>query len=379
MYPHIDKNTEYIISALNNNGYSAYAVGGCVRDAILGREVTDFDITTSALPDEIKMVFSSHSVVETGIKHGTVTVLIDRKPYEITTYRTEKGYSDSRHPDEVRFVDDIESDLARRDFTVNAIAYSPKEGIVDPFGGIEDIKKRTLRAVGEPRNRFSEDALRILRALRFSSVLGFAIEKNTSDAIFSLADTLSLVSRERVYVELKKLICGVNAVEVVSNYRRVLEKVIPIKGNVESLKKLPADYRFRFSALCGCYVSDALISLRADNETKRVCKLLSDSVPIPEDIHSLKYYVSNLGRDNALLVTAYRCALYDEDREEKVKKLLCSDECLFIKDLAVNGKDLQNLGIKGEEIGDTLRKLLYSVIDGRVDNTKKSLIDFIKA
>lgn len=376
MIPNLDKNTEYIIDELNKNGFSAYAVGGCVRDSILGREVTDFDITTSALPEEIKTVFSAYPVIETGIKHGTVTVLIDRRPYEITTYRTEKGYSDSRHPDSVQFVTDIESDLSRRDFTVNAIAYSHKDGLVDPFGGMNDIKNKVLRAVGDPVTRFSEDALRILRALRFSSVLGFAIEKNTADAIFDLADTLSLVSRERVYVELKKLICGKKAVEVITKYRSVLERIIPINGDIESLSKLPPDYRFRLSALCGKDVFDALVALRADNETKRICNLLSESEKIPSDLTALKFYVSALGRDNALLVASYRRSLYNEDREELTEKLLDSNECLFIKDLAVNGKDLVSLGIKDEKIGEILNYLLRSVIEGKIDNTKESLLSF---
>lgn len=376
MIPNLDKNTEYIIEELNNQGFSAYAVGGCVRDSALGREVTDFDITTSALPEEIKTVFSAYPVIETGIKHGTVTVLIDRHPYEITTYRTEKGYSDSRHPDLVQFVTDIESDLSRRDFTVNAIAYSHKDGLVDPFGGMNDIKNKVLCAVGDPVTRFSEDALRILRALRFSSVLGFAIEEKTSDAIFALADTLSLVSRERVYVELKKLICGKNAVEVITKYRSVLERIIPINGEIESLSKLPPDYRFRLSALCGKDVFDALVALRADNETKRICKILTESETIPTDDIELKYYVSALGRDNALLVASYRRSLYNEDREELTEKLLDSNECLFIKDLAVNGKDLMNLGIKGECVGETLNNLLRSVIEGKIENTKESLLSF---
>lgn len=377
MIPNLDKNTEYIIEELNNQGFSAYAVGGCVRNAILGREVTDFDITTSALPEEIKTVFSAYPVIETGIKHGTVTVLIDRHPYEITTYRTEKGYSDSRHPDSVQFVTDIESDLSRRDFTVNAIAYSHKDGLVDPFGGMNDIKNKVLCAVGDPATRFSEDALRILRALRFASVLGFAIEEKTSEAIFALADTLSLVSRERVYVELKKLICGKKAVEVITKYRSVLERIIPINGDIESLSKLPPDYRFRLSALCGKDVFDALVALRADNETKRICNLLSESEKIPSDLTALKFYVSALGHDNALLVASYRRSLYNEDREELTEKLLDSNECLFIKDLAVNGKDLLNIGVKGEQIGEILNFLLHSVIEGKIDNTKESLLSFL--
>lgn len=369
----LDKNTEYIISALNNAGFSAYAVGGCVRDMLLGREVDDFDITTSALPEEIKTVFSSFPVIETGIKHGTVTVLIDRKPYEVTTFRTESCYTDSRHPDSVTFVRDLASDLARRDFTVNAIAFSPREGIVDPFGGIEDLKKQILRAVGDPYQRFNEDALRILRALRFSSKLGFSIEKNTSKAIFALSDSILKVSKERVYAELKKLLCGKNAVPVITEYLSVIKKIIPVNGEIPLLEKLPRDYRFRFSALCGGSVADVLSSLRADNETKHICKLLADSVSIPAEKIALKHYISALGRESSLLVASYRRFLYGEDAKHLTESLLTSGEPLFLQDLAVNGSDLISLGIKGENIGKTLKNLLTSVLNGEIENTKQAL------
>lgn len=377
MLINLDKNTEYIISTLESAGFSAYAVGGCVRDAVLGREVTDVDITTSALPDETKKVFSSHRVVETGIKHGTVTVIIDRTPYEITTFRTESSYTDSRHPDSVTFVRDVAADLARRDFTVNAIAFSPREGIVDPFGGIGDINSRVLRAVGDPDLRFSEDALRILRALRFSSTLGFTVEENTSKAIFALAETLSKVSKERIYTELKKLICGKNAQSVISAYRPVIETIIPIQGDISDLAKLPSDYRFRFSALCGASVTEALSDLRADNETKHICKILTDSSPIPTEKVALKHYVSDLGRENSLLVASYRRALYGEDSERNVENLLSGGECLFLHDLAVNGQDLLALGIKGEYIGKTLHKLLSSVLNGEIENNRDTLMSHV--
>ncbi len=373
----LDKNTEYLISALNKVGFSAYAVGGCVRDMLLGREVTDIDITTSALPEEIKTVFSSYPVIETGIKHGTVTVLIDHKSHEITTFRTESGYTDSRHPDSVTFVRDLASDLARRDFTVNAVAYSSQEGIVDLFGGVEDMNNKIIRAVGNPYKRFSEDALRILRALRFASTLGFSIEEATSKAILELSDSVSKVSKERIYTELKKLLCGSNAVAVLSEYRSVLERIITINGDISSLSKLPPDHRFRFSALCGTSVGESLSSLRADNETKHICILLADSEPIPADIIALKHYISALGRENALLVASYRRALYGEDGDHLTEKLLSSGSPLFLQDLAINGSDLVSLGIKGDAVGKMLKSLLSAVLDGKVENTKQALLQYI--
>lgn len=374
----LDKNTEYIISDLNKSGFSAYAVGGCVRDMLLEREVTDVDITTSALPDEIKSVFSTLPVIETGIKHGTVTVLIDHKPYEITTFRTESGYTDSRHPDAVSFVSDVASDLARRDFTVNAIAYSSREGIIDLFGGMEDLNNKIIRAVGDPFLRFSEDALRILRALRFSSTLGFAIEPETAKAIFALSDSIQKVSKERIYSELKKLLCGTNAVAVLTKYRSVVEQIINIKGDISSLSKLPPDHRFRFAALCGDTAAESLSALRADNETKRACKILAESTPVPTDKTALKHYISSLGRDDARLVSCYRKSLYGEDRADMMQKLLSSDECLFQNDLAINGNDLIALGIKGSDIGTTLKNLLASVLNGEIENTKQSLINSLQ-
>lgn len=375
MYIELDKNTEYLLDKLVSSGYSAYVVGGAVRDRLCGRAVSDFDIATSALPSETKAVFSSHEVVETGLKHGTVTVVIDRRSYEITTYRVESEYSDSRRPDSVAFVRELKDDLARRDFTVNALAYSPKEGVVDLFGGISDLENGIIRAVGDPFKRFSEDSLRILRAIRFASVLGFSIERETSSAIFALSDTLSKVSPERILAELKKTLCGKNAQAVINEYLPVIEKVIPVSGNAENVSLLPADFSMRLSCLCGGSSSRALSLLRADNETKKKVGLLLRSTPIPSDPTGLKHYISALGREEALLVAPYRRALYGEDPEMKTEALLSSDECLFINDLAVNGSDLLRLGFSGKEVGETLARLLLSVLDEKIENKKEKLLE----
>ena len=200
----IPEKVEYIINILMKNGQEAYAVGGCVRDSILGRIPEDWDITTSAKPEQVKALF--RRTIDTGIQHGTVTVMLDKEGFEVTTYRIDGEYEDSRHPKNIEFTSDLEEDLKRRDFTINAMAYNPKEGLVDIFGGMEDLNKNVIRCVGNAKDRFSEDALRILRAVRFAGQLGFAIEEKTKDAIVELAPTLKNISAERIRVELDKLL-----------------------------------------------------------------------------------------------------------------------------------------------------------------------------
>ncbi len=216
-----------IISQLNAAGYEAYAVGGCVRDALRGAAPGDWDITTSALPNEVIACFRDETVLQTGIKHGTVTLMRDKTPFEITTYRSDGRYLDGRHPQSVTFVRSLEEDLARRDFTVNAMAYHPQNGLIDPYGGRKDLQSGILRCVGEPQKRFSEDALRILRALRFSSVLGFEIERRTAEAVHELRDSLQRISVERIMTELFKLLCGENVGGVLTEFSDVIFTIIP--------------------------------------------------------------------------------------------------------------------------------------------------------
>ena len=216
-----------LITRLEQAGFSAYAVGGCVRDPLMGRQPHDWDLCTSALPEQMKEVFRGEHVVETGLKHGTLTVVLDHVPYEITTFRTEGTYTDHRHPDSVSFVKDVGGDLSRRDFTINAMAFSPRTGIVDLFGGEKDLAGRVIRCVGIPRERFGEDALRILRALRFASAFDFDVDGETDAALRELAPTLKNISAERIREELMKMLCGAGAGRILRAYPDVLSVVIP--------------------------------------------------------------------------------------------------------------------------------------------------------
>lgn len=223
----IDEKCLYILRKLEKSGFEAYIIGGCVRDMIMGRQVNDFDITTNALPEQIIEVFADEKTIPTGIKHGTVTVMYENEPFEVTTFRIDGEYSDCRRPDSVEFTSSLREDCARRDFTMNAIAMDCNGNISDFFGGIQDIEKRIIRCVGDPEQRFMEDALRILRAVRFSSTLEFDIEENTAEFALKLRKNLDFVSAERIRAELIKLICGKNCIDVMLNYREIIGQIIP--------------------------------------------------------------------------------------------------------------------------------------------------------
>ena len=216
-----------LLARLKQAGFSAYAVGGCVRDSLLGMEPHDWDICTSALPEQMQEVFSGYRTVETGLKHGTLTVVMEHVPYEVTTFRVDGDYTDHRHPDSVIFVDDLTRDLARRDFTVNAMAWSPDAGLQDPFGGQQDLSAKIIRCVGEPEQRFDEDALRILRALRFAAVYDFEIESSTASALRKMAPDLKRIAGERIREELLRLLCGKAAGRILRAYPEVLAEIIP--------------------------------------------------------------------------------------------------------------------------------------------------------
>lgn len=223
----LPKEVEIALKLLKKSGFEAYLVGGCVRDSILDIVQKDFDITTDAEPNQILKVFQEYRVIETGLKHGTVTVLLYSVPLEITTYREDGNYSDNRRPDQVNFIKSLKEDLARRDFTMNAIAYNPETGLADYFGGVEDIQRRVIRAVGEPDKRFREDSLRILRGLRFASVYGFKIEPETAQAMLDLKGLLKNISAERIAVELLKTLSGINMKAVMNEFHEVYGVIIP--------------------------------------------------------------------------------------------------------------------------------------------------------
>lgn len=382
-----------LLSRLREAGYEAYLVGGCVRDLLRGEVPADYDMTTSATPSEMKAVFSRDRVIETGIKHGTLTVLSDGVPYEITTYRVDGTYTDSRHPDAVRFTRSLSLDLARRDFTVNAMAYAPGEGIVDPFGGRDDLDAKILRAVGDPIRRFEEDALRILRALRFSSVLGYEIEKETASAARALADRLSLVSPERVRVELSKLLCGGSAKAVMCEYREVLAAAVPAfrslgengQAAIDLATKLPSDalslrLAALFSPLGADGARDALRALRFDNKTiDRVLRVLPHlSEPLPQSDAALLKLLSVLDEEGARdrLAVARPSSPKEVDALlRRLEALVAEGRCYRIRDLQVNGEILMQNGFqKGKEIGKTLSYLLEKVISGELANDRSLLL-----
>ena len=225
-----------LMDILYEAGYTSYAVGGCVRDAALGKEPYDWDVTTSAKPEQMQEIFSSFKTVDNGLKHGTLCVINNRKPVEITTMRVDMGYSDNRHPDSVKFTSNIETDLSRRDFTVNAMAYNTLDGFKDPFGGMDDIRNRLIKCVGTPDVRFEEDALRIMRGLRFASVLGFDIEKATAESIIKNKALLHNVAFERIRTELLKLLCGKNVKKILMDFAPVFFEIIP---ELEPMYKFP--------------------------------------------------------------------------------------------------------------------------------------------
>ena len=381
----------FIIDRMHAHGYSAHVVGGSVRDSLIGRELGDFDITTDALPEQTKTVFSDCRTIDTGIKHGTVTLVLGGTPYEITTYRIDGDYKDNRHPDAVTFTASLTEDLARRDFTVNAMAYAHDTGLVDPFGGSADAEARIIRAVGDPYRRFDEDALRILRALRFASVLSFDIEENTAKAAEELSPRITSISKERVYTELKKLISGANAYDVIARYKGVLSYAL----DGVMLDRLPDKDRFEeaeFITRLG-----ALIYLNSENHTDVAEKILAS---LKTDKHTRTYTVSTFKAYGEADLSTERDALrlllehgaeatlgalklgallgrFTDKESEILTSALSSGKPYMISMLDIRGNDLMPLGIKGEEIGTTLKSLLYAVIDGEVENEKSALLGYL--
>lgn len=374
----------YALDTLTNAGYKAYIAGGSVRDTLLGRTPTDYDITTNALPDAVQNLFPK--TVPTGIKHGTVTVILQNKSIEITTFRCDGEYTDHRSPDSVEFIGDIGGDLARRDFTVNAMAYSESSGLIDLFGGQKDIECRIIRAVGDPEKRFDEDALRILRAFRFAAKLGFDIEKATLNAAYKKAYLLKDMSRERIFAEISKTLT--------SDSPQILEKLINCgalrflgfeKENI-SLSRLPAlsrDLSVRFYAFCklsGVSAAALCRELKTDNKILNTCKeidFLFDCgfSPDKSGIKKMLYKVSKAS-------VAYYLELINKldnapDYLPIFDKVLSSGEPYRLKELKVNGNDIVALGYTQTEVGKILEKLLLDVIENPDHNTKEYLLSAI--
>ena len=380
----LPSDTEYIIETLQKNGYEAYAVGGCVRDMLNSDTPHDFDITTSAEPEAVISLFKK--TVPTGIKHGTVTVIINGVPNEVTTYRTDGEYRDHRRPDSVIFVKSLREDLARRDFTVNAMAYNKRDGLKDFFGGREDIENRILRAVGEPGRRFYEDALRIMRLFRFSSVLGFNIEENTLKAALEYAPTLKSVSAERIYSELLKTLCGKNpaALKPLTDISGLRFSgltsdpdygILPLLGSADT--KL---FAFLYSG--GADVTAALDFLRVPNKTKKAARdmLTLLNMPFPKtkpEIKEMLYLTSPVSVENYF---DYKAAYGEncENARSMLSEIIENAEPYKISDLKIRGEDLKKLGIRGRETGEMLEALRKYVIPDPTLNTKSRLLEEIK-
>lgn len=409
----IPENVSLVLERLAAAGHSAYIVGGCVRDAIMGKTPHDYDITTSATPAETKAAFSDFRVIETGIKHGTVTVMAGCEPIEITTFRVDGEYLDGRHPESVSFSRNIRDDLSRRDFAINGIAYNPSEGLVDLYSGCGDISRRLIRCIGDPDVRFNEDALRILRAMRFSSVLGFDIEEKTAAAMLRGKSLLSCVSAERIFSELQKMLVGQNMRAVFMRFSAIAAEIIPeltldmslYEKNVSAAQRaaeicggdpalpfsmllkdiaqptLQADDREACAEKSAETADEILRRLKCSNALRtRVCGIVRyHGEPLSLSDKEIRRGLSAHGESLFLdIVAAHICE--DSAGAEYYTQIaalageLVKTACLTIKDLAVSGKELQSIVPPSPKLGEVLSQLLSEVIDGELENDKSVLL-----
>ena len=370
----------YCLNTLEINGFEAFCVGGAVRDHIMGKTPFDYDITTNALPEEIISLFPK--TVPTGIKHGTITVVTDGGNVEITTYRADGEYSDHRTPDQVKFVTKVDADLSRRDFTMNAICYNPKSGFYDPENGINDIEKGLIRAIGNPEKRFTEDALRIMRAFRFSSQLGFEIEDSTKNAAISLSNLLQSISVERIFVELKRAITSKFAknIEPLLSCGAFSYLGLNCAHLPDNFNELPCDFSLRFAVVCNTFSIDhefVLNNLKSDNttinDTTIYLKLLK--MPIPKSKSDIKRMLNFCEIEQIkVLLDYYSLLSYDAHKlNNMLTEIIENNEPYRLSMLQIDGKELIELGYKGKEIGNKLDKLLQHVIDHPEDNYKEIL------
>lgn len=429
------KNVDTAIDLLQSAGFEAYAVGGCVRDSLLGKTPNDWDITTSAKPEDMKSVFADFHCIDTGIKHGTVTVVIDGEPLEITTFRLDGEYEDNRHPKSVTFTSNLGADLGRRDFTVNAMAYSKMTGTVDLFGGQNDLKNKIIRCVGDPDRRFNEDALRILRALRFASALDFEIEEKTAQSLLKNRALLGNISEERIAKELLKLVCGKGAKRILTDFAPVLFEILPelqpmyknshdnphhcydiYEHTLIAVESIDPEPTLRFAMLlhdCGkpavkkfdengvahfyghqrisAEISAQILArLKVSNKFRdEILFLVSnhDRWELYENTEKMPRYLSKFGLDGVLnLLKVMRADVLAQspeyryrldqiaDAEETAKNLAAQKPCLSLSELQINGRTLMDIGIpQGRKLGAVLAQLLDEVIDGVTKNTQEAL------
>lgn len=432
----IPQGAAWVLEQLRDAGYEAYVVGGCVRDSLLHRMPDDWDITTSAKPEDTKRIF--RRTVDTGIQHGTVTVMVDRTGYEVTTYRIDGEYADGRHPEHVTFTASLLEDLKRRDFTINAMAYSPAEGLVDEFDGIGDINRRVIRAVGDPVQRFTEDALRMMRAIRFSAQLDYRIDEDTREGIRLLAPNLQKVSAERIRVELEKLLLSEHPEELKEAYELGLlrqflpelsecmecgqnnphhclsvgdhilcavkaarrDKVLRLalllhdiaKPQVKTTDENGIDHFHGHAARSAALADRILRDLKYDNQTREAAvRLIAwHDCNLGDSLPEIRKSISELGEEWFLPLLEVKTsdveAQSDYQRDEKLGKIeywrnafeeiRCAGDCLSLKDLAVSGKDLIAAGAApGKEIGRILHEMLEEVLREPAHNTREYLLE----
>ncbi len=403
----IPQNVKLIIDTLEDAGYEAFAVGGCVRDALMGRVPNDWDITTSATPMQVKELF--RRTIDTGIKHGTVTIMLGKEGYEVTTYRIDGDYMDGRHPDKVIFTNNLIEDLKRRDFTINAMAYNERVGIVDAFDGINDLENKIIRCVGEATERFTEDALRILRALRFSAQLDFNINEATAVAVKELGKNLGLISKERIQTELDKLITSncPDRIKLVHLYglnkfifegaSSINEDCLSLYENISSImESLPNNHYLRWAALMHYEAEPSVVlrKLKFDNVTINTCsKLVSAAhTPLPDNKPALRRMIVKYGKDifdNYLFTYIHSlCAtgLYDHGSSDHVtlveklyKEIISDNDCISTKDMAIGGTVLLKEGIEsGKKMGDVINYLFERVLDEPSLNEYDTLLSIAK-
>lgn len=399
----------YVVNRLNEEGFSAYPVGGCVRDTLLMRRPHDWDVATNAHPDEVLEIFDDLTCVQIGKRFGTIGVSVDGETIEITTFRTESTYSDMRRPDAVCYSESLLEDLSRRDFTINAMAFDKNGEVIDCFGAAEDLKQRVIRAVGDPAKRFSEDALRIMRALRFSSELGFSIEPATREALFECSHLLKCIAPERIYAEFRRLLLGKDAPKVMREYVKILAVFIPdlLKIDIvrlrllcDTISFLPDSFFMRIAAIYICggienpkdAVRDMLLSLKSEHvavfDTVTLISAFFDTADISEI--GLKKLISRYGsRHLKEALELKRCmaaarggcveAVKYAAAEKHVDDIVDSGACLSIDALEIDGYELERIGIEpSARMGEILRGLLDAVICGKVKNETDALLKYAK-
>lgn len=407
----LPKYVKFIIDKIDEYGYEAFIVGGCVRDYILGIEPNDYDITTNANPNTIIDIFKDFKIIKTGIKHGTVGILIDKNIYEITTYRIESEYECNRRPKSVEFTSNIVDDLKRRDFTINAMAYNDKKGLIDKFGGVLDLKNKIIKTVGNPDKRFNEDGLRIIRAIRFSAKLGFNIEEKTLNSIYKNYHIVKNISVERMTEEVNKIIISENPQNIILLYKVRIFKALGISYNFDNNEYLDLEKQLKiirlideldYKLLMLQYIINLKIKdykqddyivniLKYSNKTKSSINSLMEYMFINENNLNrvdIKYILNKIGHSTFKRILNLKSIYYskvlnetDKNIEEYIKiidDIINNKECYTIKDLKLDGNDLKEIGYKGYEIGQSLNYLLEEVIKNPKINSKNILIKKLK-